>query len=333
MAGMEFNLVADIMGQTDAGAKPDASLNYDVLIIGGGPAAMAAAVYSSRKAMKLAVIADEFGGQIADTSAIENYLGFQLIQGRELADKFLEHMKGFDIPCATGEKATLVAKDGDTFTVTLEGGTRYRSHAVVVATGRRYRPLGVPGEKELSGRGVSYCTICDAPFFKGKRVAVAGGGNSAFTAAFDLLKVAAEVTLVNLAEGWQADPVLAKSVMESSRSKLLANHRFVRIEGEKKVAAVVLEDLASGEEKRVEVDGVFVEIGGVPNSDLVRDIAKLTPAGEVVIDCSCRTSVGGLFGAGDVTTVPYKQIVVSAGEGAKAGLSAYAYLRGRGMLY
>ena len=173
---------------------------------------MTAAVYCSRKAMKLAIIADEFGGQIADTSAVENYLGFQMIQGRDLADKFLEHMKSFDIPCAIGEKAAVVAKDGDTFAVTLEGGTIYRAHAVVVATGRRYRPLGVPGEKELAGRGVSYCTICDAPFFKKKRVVVAGGGNSAFTAAFDLLKLAAEVTLVNLAEGWQADPVLRKPV-------------------------------------------------------------------------------------------------------------------------
>jgi len=330
VSDLEFNLVSDIMDRAGEVTKPDASIAYDVLIIGGGPAAMAAAVYCSRKSMSLAVIADEFGGQIADTSAVENYLGFQMIQGRELANRFLEHMKGFDIPCATGEKATGVAKDGDTFSVTLEGGAVYRSRTVVVATGRRYRPLGVPGEKELTGRGVSYCTICDAPFFKNKRVVVAGGGNSAFTAAFDLLKLATEVTLVNITPDWQADPVLRTPVEEDAKAKLLASHKFVRIEGEKKVAAAVLEDVASGDQRRIEADGVFVEIGGVPNSDLVKDIAKLNAGGELVIDCSCRTSVEGLFGAGDVTTVPYKQVVVSAGEGAKAGLSAYAYLRGHG---
>lgn len=332
MSDLEFSLVSDIMGSAGDARKPDAGVVYDVLILGGGPAAMTAAVYCSRKAMRLALIADEFGGQIADTSAIENYLGFQLIQGRELADKFLEHMKGFDIPCATGEKVVTVAKDGDTFSVTLEGGTVYRSHTVVVATGRRYRPLGVPGEKEFMGRGVSYCTICDAPFFKNKRVIVAGGGNSAFTAAFDLLKVATDVTLVNHSPDWQADPVLRKPVEENPNAKLLDKHRFVRIEGEKKVAAVVLDDLVSGDQKRIEADGVFIEIGGIANSEPVKGLAELNAGGEVIIDCACHTSVEGLFGAGDVTTVPYKQIVISAGEGSKAGLSSYAYLRQRGML-
>jgi alkyl hydroperoxide reductase subunit F len=332
MAGIEFNLLSDVTGEAGRGPAPDASLVHDVLVIGGGPAAMAAAVYCSRKSMKLAVIADEFGGQIADTSAVENYLGFQMVQGRELADKFLEHMKGFDIPCATGEKAVAVAKDGDTFSVTLEGGAVYESRTVVVATGRRYRPLGVPGERELSGHGVSYCTICDAPFFKNKRVVVAGGANSAFTAAFDLLKLAAEVTLVNIVEGWQADPVLREPVEEDPLATLLDRHKFVRIEGEKKVTAVILEDLASGDRKRIEADGVFVEIGGLPNSDLVKGFAELSAGGEIIIDCSCRTSVEGLFGAGDVTTVPYKQIVISAGEGAKAGLTAYAFLREAGKL-
>ena len=165
MADLEFNLATDITGKADKGWKPDESLVYDVLILGGGPASMAAAVYCSRKAMELAVIADEFGGQIADTSAVENYLGFQMIQGRELADRFLEHMKGFDIPCATGEKAAGVAKDGDTFSVTIEGGAVYRSHTVVVATGRRYRPLGVPGERELTGLGDESAARCEQIVF------------------------------------------------------------------------------------------------------------------------------------------------------------------------
>ncbi len=285
-----------------------------------------------RKMMKLAVLTDEFGGQMADTSEIANYMGFQMVTGGELTEKFVEHMKSFDVPCAQGEKVVEVTKENDLFAARREGGDAFRSRTLVFATGKRYRRLGVPGEEELIGRGVSYCAICDAPFFRNKRVVVAGGGNSAFTAALDLLKLAAEVTLVNVTPEWQADPIMFDPVGKHESVTLLANHEITKIEGERKVEKVHVRDRASGEEKTIPADGVFIEIGGVPHSDPVKGLARLTEAAELVIDCHCRTSVEGLFGAGDVTTVPYKQIVISAGEGAKAALSAYDYLSGRGAL-
>ncbi len=306
--------------------SPDPGALYDVLIVGGGPAAMTAAIYAARKMMQLAVLTDEFGGQMADTGEIENYIGFQMVSGRDLTDKFVEHMKSFDVPVLEGEKVVEVGKENGLFTALREGGDEFRSRTLVFATGKRYRKLGVPGEDALTGHGVSYCAICDAPFFRNKRVVIAGGGNSAFTAAADLLKLAAEVTVINISPGWRADPIMIEPVRGHESARLLDNHEIARIEGERKVEKVHLTDRASGEEKTIPADGVFVEIGGVANSDPVKDLAELTERGELVVDCHCRTSVEGLFGAGDVTTVPYKQIVVSAGEGSKAALSAYDYL-------
>ncbi len=311
-------------------SAPDTNVEYDVIIVGGGPAAMTAAVYAARKMMKLALLTDEFGGQVAETSMIENYIGFRMVSGRDLTAKFVDHVKRFDVPCAQGEKVGGVTKKDGLFAATLEGGRTFRSRALVFATGRRYRKLGVPGEDEFIGRGVSYCVICDAPFFRGKKVVVAGGGNSAFTAAADLLKLAGTVTLVNSAPDWQADRMMYEPVAANEAATLLAGHEIAAIEGERKVRKVRLRDRASGEEKALAADGVFVEIGGVANSGPVKGLAKLNEYGEIAIDCGCRTSVEGLFGAGDVTTIPYKQGVSSAGEGAKAALSAYDYLTRRG---
>jgi len=317
------------------GNTPDPSEVYDVIIVGGGPAAMTAAVYAARKAMRLALLTDEFGGQVADTSAIGNYIGFQMVSGRELTARFVEHMKSFGVPCAQGEKVTKVAREGGLLVATLEGGRTYRSKTLILATGKRYRKLGVPGEDRFAGRGVSYCVICDAPFFRKKNVVVAGGGNSAFTAAADLLKLESRVTLVNVVPDWQADRVIFDPVANSAAATLLAGHEIVSIEGERKVEHVRVKDRSfreGGGAKDLAADGVFVEIGGAPNSDPVRGLAKLTSLGELVVDCQCRTSVDGLFGAGDVTTVPYKQIIVSGGEGAKAALAAYDYVARRGLL-
>ncbi len=322
----------EALSSVGEGRSPDPSVVYDLLVIGGGPAAMTAAVYAARKMLTLAVLTDEFGGQVADTSEIENYIGFQMVTGQELTKKFVEHMKSFDVPCAQGEKVAKVTSEGELFAATREVGDVFRARTVVFAAGKRYRRLGVPGEEKFTGRGVSYCAICDAPFFKNKRVVVAGGGNSAFTAAADLLKLASEVTLVNVIPGWQADPIMFDPVSAHESVTLLDNHEITRIEGDRKVAKVHVRDLGSGDEKAIAADGVFVEIGGLPNSEPVRGLAALTEAGELVVDCHCRTNVEGLFGAGDVTTVPYKQIVISAGEGAKAALSAYDYLSGRGEL-
>jgi len=312
--------------------EPEPETTYDLLILGGGPAAMSAAVYAARKMMNLAIITKDFGGQVRETSEIENWLGFQSINAKDLADRFEEHVKGFDIAVSLGTATTQVGKEADTFRVLIDDGRTYSSRALILATGKRHRPLNVPGEKELVGRGVAYCATCDAPLFKGKTVAVAGGGNSAFTTAIDLLKVGAEVALVNFIKGWQADEALQQRVKQIGKVSLLDYHQVMRIEGTDGVTAVVVKNRGNDKEKKLDANGVFVEIGLLPNSEPFKDIVKLNEHGEVIVDCSCTTSVEGLFGAGDVTTVPHKQIVIAAGEGAKAALSAYDYLINKSLI-
>lgn len=310
--------------------RPDPETVYDLIVIGGGPAAMTAAVYAARKLLQLAVVTKDFGGQVAWTSDIENYLGFQIIAGKELVEKFREQVEQFDIPVARDEDVVAVRREGDIFSVSTAGGTKYQARTVIIATGKRSRPLNVPGEQELLGKGVAICATCDAPLFKGKKVVVAGGGNSAFTAVIDLAQVAREVTVVNFASGWQADEVMLETIRNYSHVDLIDNHQVMRIEGSGRVEGVRIKDRQSGEEKLLPADGIFIEVGLLPNSGPVKDLAELSPAGEIAVDCGCRTSVKGLFGAGDVTTVPYKQIIISAGEGAKAALSAYEYLISKG---
>ncbi len=327
LGGFSFDLPS-----LSKGRGVDPSELYDLLILGGGPAAMSAAVYAARKMLKVAILTKELGGQVAYTSEVENYLGFQSIDGKELVGRFKEHVLQFDIPVGRKEVVTNVTDEETSFEVTTESGGAFRSRTVIVATGKRDRPLNVPGERELIGKGVAYCATCDAPFFKDKNVVVAGGGNSAFTAVLDLLKLASHVTAVNFAPGWQADEVLQVATRKSEKLELLDSHQITRIEGEQRVTAVKVKDRVSEKERSLPADGIFIEIGLLPNSDPVRGLVKTTPAGEVQVDCLCRTSVPGLFGAGDVTTVPEKQIIISAGEGAKAALSAYSYLTQRGLI-
>ncbi len=306
--------------------EPEPTITYDLLILGGGPAAMNAAVYATRKMMNLAIITKDFGGQIRETSEVENWLGFQSINAKDLADSFEEHVKGFDIPVSLGTFITEVKRDVDAFKVLTDDSKMYSSRTLIIATGKRHRPLNVPGENELLGRGVAYCATCDAPFFKGKKVVVAGGGNSAFTTAVDLLKVGADVTLVNFIKGWQADESLQERMKQTDKVSLLDYHQIVKIEGKDSVAGVVIKNRENNTEKKLRANGVFIEIGLLPNNEPIQNLVELNAHGEIIIDCSCKTNVEGLFAAGDVTTVPYKQIVISAGEGAKAALSAYDYL-------
>ncbi len=323
-----FSLDVARLGQTDL-PLPDST--YDLLVLGGGPAALSAAVYAARKMMRFAVVTKKFGGQMADTSEIENYIGFRSIGGSDLVSRFVEHVKAFEVPIAEGESVSTVSRVDDLFEVRLEAGTTYRSDAVVVATGKRHRRLGVPGEEPLIGRGVAYCSICDAPFFRDKRVVVVGGGNSAFTTALDLLKVASSVTMVNFVSGWQADPIMVEAVKRHEGVELLDYHAISRIEGQDRVEAVRVQERSGDKDRVIPADGVFIEIGLLPNTDLVSDLVELGPGGHIPVDCHCATSVPGLFAAGDVTTVPYNQIVISAGEGAKAALSAYDYVVRRQM--
>jgi alkyl hydroperoxide reductase subunit F len=312
--------------------QPEHEVTYDLLILGGGPAAMSAAVYAARKMMNLAIITKDFGGQVRETSEIENWLGFQSINAKDLVDSFEEHVKSFDIPVSPGTSITEVKREADAFNVRTDDGKTYSSRSLILATGKRHRPLNVPGEKELVGRGVAYCATCDAPFFKGKKVLVAGGGNSAFTTAVDLLKVGAEVILVNFIKGWQADEALQERAKQSGKTSLLDYHQVVRIEGKDRVTGVVIKDRENEKEEKLNANGVFVEIGLLPNNESVKELVELNEQGEVIVDCSCRTSIEGLFGAGDVTTVPHKQIVIAAGEGAKAALSAYNYLINKSLI-
>ncbi len=312
--------------------EPEPDRVYDLLILGGGPAAMSAAVYAARKMLNLALLSKDFGGQIRETSEVENWLGFQNINAKDLADSFGDHVKSFSIPVAIGTGITGVIKQGDTFRVSTDTGTLYSSRTLILATGKRHRSLNIPGEKELVGRGVAYCATCDAPFYKGKKVVVAGGGNSAFTTAMDLLKVDAEVTLVNFIRGWQADEALQDRIKQGGKVTLLDYHQVSTIEGTERVTGVVVKSRETETEERIEATGIFIEVGLLPNSDMVKDLADLNDQGEVIVDCLCRTSVDGLYGAGDVTTVPHKQIIIAAGEGAKAALSAYSYLMDKSLI-
>ena len=299
---------------------------YDLAIIGGGPAALSGAVYAGRKRLDTVLIAKEIGGQLLLMSGIENYLGFESITGAELADKFTNQMAQYDIDEIIGEKVVELFKQDDFFKIRTEGDQWSEARAVILASGKRSRTLNVPGERELTGRGVAYCATCDAPLFAGRKVAVIGGGNSAFEAVFDLLPIATEIFLIDVAPHWFADQILIEQIEESPKVKSFQQHRVVEIRGERRVSEIVIEPAEGGEIKQFEVQGVFVEIGLVPNSEFVEGLVKMNQYQEIVVDCHARTNVPGLFAAGDVTDVPEKQVIISAGEGAKAALSAYRYL-------
>jgi alkyl hydroperoxide reductase subunit F len=306
--------------------KPDKNTVYDILILGGGPASMSAAVYAARKMVNVAIITLDFGGLMNETSEIENYLGYQNINAKDLVSRFEEHVKSFDIPINLGVSIVEVKKKDDIFIVLMEDGTSFSGHTVVYATGERHRQLLISGEKEFIGKGVSYCSTCDAPLFKNKKVIIAGGGNSAFTTAFDLLRVNADVVLVNFVSGWQAEETLKQRVLKFEKIKLFDFYEILRIEGKDKIETIVIRDRKTEEEKSLQTDGIFIEIGLLPNSEPVKNLVELNKQGEVIVDSFCKTNIPGLFAAGDVTSIPYKQIIISAGEGAKAALAAYDYL-------
>jgi len=300
---------------------------YDLIIIGGGPAGMTAAVYSARKQLKTLLISKDLGGQLLWTSSIENYMGYQYITGQELTNKFKSQMEQFPIvDIITNDSVEKLDEENSKFLVITGKGRRYTGKTVIIASGKRYKPLNVPGESELVGKGVSHCATCDAPLFKGKDVAVIGGGNSGFTAAADLVGFANKVYVVGLYEKWKADPILVERVKKAENFIPLPLYKAISIQGKTSVTGLVLESLETKKQKRLKVEGVFIEIGLIPNSDFARNLVQLNSWGEIMVDCACRTSVPGVFAAGDVTTVPEKQIGVAIGEGSKAALSAYKYL-------
>lgn len=297
---------------------------YDAIVIGAGPAGLSAAIYLIRKGLDTGVIASNIGGQVAWTSSIENYLGYRLIEGVHLVERFREQMNEFDAPLSLNEEVTGLAEREGVFHVRA-GERDYKARALVVATGKRPRELDVPGEKRLLGRGVAYCAICDAPLYRGKTAAVVGGGNSGLEAAIDLSRGSPRVYLFELGDRLTGDAVLVERVTASERIEVLLNTKVKEVVGGESVSGIRVATEGSGE-RELAVEGVFVEVGLVPNSAPFGDLLSLNGQGEIEVDCLCRTNVPGVFAAGDVTAVPYKQIVVAAGEGAKAALSAYEYL-------
>jgi len=299
---------------------------YELIVIGGGPAGLAASVYAARKQLKTLLISAEIGGQMNWTLNIENYLGYQFIEGPELIDKFQAQVSQFPIDQKIGNKVSRLKKIKDGIEVISEAGDKYKSKAVILATGKRPRKLNVPGETELTGRGVTYCAICDGPVFSRQRVAVIGGGNSALEAALDMIKIAKHVDLVSLTP-LTGDAILIKKLDKAKKLSTLTEYQTEKIEGETLVDGMLVKNLKSGKSKRLDVTGVFIEIGLLPNSEPVKGLIELNRWGEVPVSCACETTVTGLYAAGDVTDIPEKQIIVAAGEGAKAALQAHRYLQ------
>jgi len=299
---------------------------YDLIIVGAGPAGLVAAVYAARKKMNTLLISGDIGGQINTTAGIENYLGYQFIEGPMLVEKFRQQMSQYPVEQRIGNKVIKVARIKGGFVVTDEKGDRFRGKTVVAAMGKKPRRLDVPGEKKFMGKGVSYCAICDGPVFAGQRVVIVGGGNSGLEAAIDMLKIAKHVSLVTDGE-LTGDKVLVEQLKGVKNLDVHTRHRVEKIEGIEFVKSVVIKPVKGGQSKKLEATGIFVEIGLAPNSEPVKDLLRLNEQGEIPITCAATTGVPGLYAAGDVTDVPAKQIIVAAGDGAKAALQAHHYLQ------
>jgi len=299
---------------------------YELIIIGGGPAGMTAAVYAARKRLGAVLISKDIGGQPMWTGRIENYMGYQYIEGFELMSKFEEQMKQFPLEQKIGPQAVSLGRIGSGFEVETDGGEKYQAKAVIVASGKRPRTLNVPGEEQFKGKGVTYCSVCDGPVFAGQKVAVIGGGNAALEAIDDMVKIAERVYVVSVTP-FTGDQVLVERVQVAKNLTEFMEHEVLSISGDRLVNGIEIRDLKTGEKKKLDLSGIFVEIGLNPNSDLVKGLTTLNEQGEIVVNCRNETDVPGLFAAGDVTNVPEKQIVISAGEGAKAALQAHKYLQ------
>jgi alkyl hydroperoxide reductase subunit F len=287
---------------------------------------MTASVYAARKRIDALLLSKDLGGQPLQTVGVENYMGYQYVEGPELMQKFEEQVKQFPLEQKIGQGVAALSRLDAGFEVRTDDGESYQAKAVIIATGKRPRPLNVPGEERLRGRGVTYCAICDGPIFAGQRVVVVGGGNSALEAADDMAKIAEQVYLVSLTP-LTGDQILIDRVSEISHLTIFLEHEVVEIEGSSLVEGMAIRDLKTGEKKMIEVGGVFVEIGLIPNSEMAKGVVPLNDRGEIEVNCANETGIPGLFAAGDVTDVPEKQIVIAAGEGAKATLQAHKYLQ------
>ncbi len=331
--GQGRSSVEEILAKLDTGAsaraaaKLDQVAPFDMLVVGGGPAGAAAAVYAARKGIRTGVVAERFGGQVLDTLAIENFISVQETEGPKFAAALEQHVRAYDVDIINLQRAQSLTTEGKHIAVKLESGATLRAKSIILATGARWRELGVPGEQEYRNHGVAYCPHCDGPLFKGKPVAVVGGGNSGVEAAIDLAGIVKHVTLIEFGTELRADAVLQKKVRSLPNVTIVTNAQTTEVVGDgKKVNALVYKDRSSGEEHRLVLDGVFVQIGLVPNTEWLKGTVNLSRHGEIEVDARGQTSMKGVFAAGDVTTVPYKQIIIAAGDGAKAALGAFDHL-------
>ena len=324
--------IEEIIAKLDTGAaardaeRLSAKDAFDVLVVGGGPAGAAAAIYAARKGIRTGLLAERFGGQVMDTLAIENFISVKETDGPKLVMGLEEHVKDYDVDIMNLQRATQL-KTGDLVEVTLENGAVLRSKSVILATGARWREMNVPGEQEYRGKGVAYCPHCDGPLFKGKRVAVIGGGNSGVEAAIDLAGIVGHVTLLEFDSKLRADAVLQRKLFSLPNVTVFTSALTTEVTGaDGKVNGLVYKDRNTAEMKRIDLEGVFVQIGLLPNTDWLKGTLNLSKFGEIEIDAKGQTSVPGVFAAGDCTTVPYKQIVIAMGAGATASLSAFDHL-------
>ena len=328
--------LGEILAKIDTGAaardaqRLAARDPYDVLIVGGGPAGAAAAVYAARKGIRTGIVAERFGGQTLDTLGIENYVSILETEGPKFAAALETHARHYGVDIMNGQRVESLQPapaDGGTAAVTLANGAQLKARTVILSTGARWRNVGVPGEQHYRNKGVAYCPHCDGPLYKGKRVAVIGGGNSGVEAAIDLAGLVEHVTLIEFAEQLKADAVLVRKLNSLPNATVITSAQTTEITGDgHKVTGLRYRDRASGAEHAIALAGVFVQIGLVPNTEWLRDTLALSRHGEIVVDARGATSAPGVFAAGDATTTPYKQIIIAAGEGARAALSAFDHL-------
>ncbi len=324
-----------IVAKLDTGsAKRDAAriaakAPFDVLVIGGGPAGAAAAIYAARKGIRTGVAAERFGGQVLDTMAIENFISVKETEGPKLASALEQHVREYEVDIMNLQRASALTPAGDDGLVgiTLENGAVLKSRSVILSTGARWRQMNVPGEEQYRNKGVAYCPHCDGPLFKGKRVAVIGGGNSGVEAAIDLAGIVTHVTLLEFDDTLRADEVLQKKLRSLGNVTIITSALTQEVLGDgQKVTGLVYQDRVGGDAHRVELEGIFVQIGLLPNTEWLKGAVALSPRGEIVIDDRGQTNVPGVFAAGDCTTVPYKQIIIAMGAGSTAALSAFDHL-------
>ena len=327
--------VEEILSKLDSGASARqaeqiaAKAPFDVLIVGGGPAGAAAAIYAARKGIRTGLVAERFGGQVVDTMGIENYISVVHTEGPQFVTALENHVRAYDVDLMNLQTVDALARspDGTMLEVSLANGATLKSRTVILSTGARWRNINVPGEREYRNKGVAYCPHCDGPLFKGKRVAVIGGGNSGVEAAIDLAGIVAQVTLIEFAPTLRADAVLQRKLESLSNVTIVTHAQTTEITGaDGKVDGLVYKDRASGALHPVALEGVFVQIGLVPNTEFLKGTLSLSKFGEIEVDARGHTSMPGVFAAGDATTTPFKQIVIAAGDGAKAALSAFDHL-------